>query len=68
MMAKTEEMEQTVCPKCGCYVTDGGYEQGGKTYCCRPCAMDQECECGCCEEVTQAETQGVSRPSSQQGS
>jgi len=60
--------EKAVCPKCGCFVAGEGYEKAGTVYCCRPCAMDQECECGCCEEVAQPEEELLHNPPSPEGS
>lgn len=41
------------CVACECVFGDGccgqaePFEQGGKRYCCRGCAFDQVCVCGC---------------------
>ena len=48
-------MADNICPACGCAIAGGGYEEKGVTYCCRPCAMNMECTCGCCEPVEEEE-------------
>ncbi len=48
-------MAEQICPVCGCTVTDEGYEKGGMTYCCKPCANGEQCECGCCAVVEEEE-------------
>jgi hypothetical protein len=41
------------CPTCECELTENccgetePYERNGKQYCCRGCAVDGECACGC---------------------
>lgn len=42
-----------ICPNCECDVTEnccgdsGPYEMDDIAYCCRACAEDEECTCGC---------------------
>ncbi len=47
MAAKTKQ----ICPVCGCVVGSDAYNKDGVTYCCEPCATQNECECGCCKEA-----------------
>ncbi|MDY6918074.1 MAG: metallothionein [Chloroflexota bacterium] len=49
-------MVEQLCPRCGCPIGQDGYELGGVTYCCEPCATGSgPCECGCCETPTEPE-------------
>lgn len=42
-------MAERICPVCGCVIEGTGYEKGGVTYCCEPCASGNgACECQCC--------------------
>ncbi len=61
-------MTEQLCPACGCTVTGGGYEKGGQTYCCEPCATEgaSACECGCCAPAGEGREDG--RRQGQQGS
>ncbi len=49
MTEQTEKTEQ-ICPSCGCFTGLDAYEKDGLFYCCEPCAENNECECGCCDE------------------
>ncbi len=44
------ERKEEICPACGCFSGSDAYEREGVVYCCEPCALNDECECGCCEE------------------
>jgi hypothetical protein len=44
-------MAKQICPACGCQITGGGYKKEGVTYCCKPCAEQTQCQCGCCEPM-----------------
>ncbi len=47
-------MAEQICPTCGCTVVhDEAYALDGITYCCKACATGGQCECGCCEIVTE---------------
>jgi hypothetical protein len=35
-------MAKKTCPTCGCVIASGGYETGGITFCCEPCAIGNE--------------------------
>ena len=41
-------MAEQICPTCGCLIAGEGYETGGVTFCCEPCAKGESCGCGCC--------------------
>lgn len=41
-------MAEQICPTCGCLIANEGYETGGVTFCCEPCAKGEPCGCGCC--------------------
>ncbi len=43
-------MEEQVCPECGCEIDEEACEVNGIVYCCEPCAVNDQCECGCCAE------------------
>ena len=54
-------MAGQICPACGCVVVGGGYEKGGKVYCCQPYAEQTQCACGCCtiqEASSQSQKEG----------
>lgn len=44
-----EQIEQ-LCPSCGCFSDTDAYEKSGILYCCEPCAVEDECGCGCWDE------------------
>jgi hypothetical protein len=50
------EMEQKICPNCGCFVGGNvGFEQDELVYCCEPCATGERlCTCQA-EEVAKEE-------------
>jgi hypothetical protein len=48
-------MAKKICPTCGCVIASGGYETGGVVFCCEPCAKDEPCGCGCCNEEKKPE-------------
>jgi len=35
-------MAKKTCPTCGCIIASEGYETGGVTFCCEPCAEGSE--------------------------
>jgi hypothetical protein len=35
-------MAKKTCPSCGCIIASEGYETGGVTFCCEPCASSKE--------------------------
>ena len=43
-------MPEEKCPGCGCEIGENAWEKDGKTYCCQPCADEESCICGCCDE------------------
>ena len=45
-----KETTEQFCPACGCVNGENAYEEEGVVYCCEGCAVDDECECGCCDE------------------
>lgn len=45
-----EEYTEKICPACGCVSGSDTYEKDGVFYCCEPCAISNECECGCLDE------------------
>lgn len=43
-------MEEQTCRECGCEIGMEACEKDGVLYCCEPCSLGGECECGCCDE------------------
>ena len=48
-------MAEQLCLECGCSIGVDAYEKDGVLYCCQPCAMSGQCECGCYEVAEEQE-------------
>lgn len=46
-----ENQKKQICPTCGCVIGSDAYKKDGTAYCCKPCAINTACECGCCTET-----------------
>jgi hypothetical protein len=46
-----EQTTEQLCPKCGCHIGVDRYKKNNVLYCCRACAEEGQCGCGCCDET-----------------
>jgi hypothetical protein len=54
-------MAKKTCPTCGCIIASSGYETGGVVFCCEPCATNEPCGCGCCDEGTKTDKKPIGK-------